>query len=395
MSAAPHENRAHAKLSPSAAHRWMECPGSIAACAGIPSTSSIFADEGTAAHTLCETCLRDNLDADVMIGSMIPVGAAEYPVTEEMAESVQAYLDYVRPLCEGAEVEIEAKLDLSYIPGMAFGTGDFCAFNPTTGALDIVDFKYGRGVKVHAKENPQLLVYALGVAKRFHNRGVKMIRLSIIQPRVQGPVDEPYVLDAVELLDFEADLIDAAARTMKPDAPLKAGEWCKFCPAAPRCKAFADAALAVASEAFADYSSEPVLDDVALLDSDELAAALRRAGILKAWLKRMEEFAHAEAMAGRVPTGFKLVPKRASRVWKDPTAPPAELMKIFPDPSILWEDPKFKSPAQVEALMPGKNKAARAAALAAYTEKVSSGTNLVPDEDPRDPARPKAEDVFE
>jgi hypothetical protein len=393
VSAAPHENRAHAKLSPSAAHRWMECPGSIAACAGIPSTSSVFADEGTAAHTLCETCLRDNLDADAMIGSMIPVGDSEYPVTEEMAESVQAYLDYVRPLYEGAEVEIEAKLDLSYIPGMAFGTGDFCAFNPGSGALDIVDFKYGRGVKVHAKDNPQLLVYALGVAKRFHNRGVKKVRLTIIQPRVQGPVDLPYELDAVALLDFEADLIEAAARTMKPDAPRKAGEWCKFCPAAPGCKAFADAALAVASEAFADYSTEPVLDDVAQLDADELAAALRRVGVLKSWLKRMEEHAHAEAMAGRLPTGFKLVPKRATRKWLNAETPPAELMDLL-GADALYSAPKLKSPAEVEPLMPGKNKAARAAALADFTEKVSSGTNLVPDEDPRAPARPKAEDVF-
>lgn len=397
---APHQDRAHAKLSPSAAHRWIECPGSIAACEGIPNKSSSFADEGTAAHELCEACLHDKADADSCIGDTIMVKGEPYEVTEEMAEAVQIYLDFVRELYEGAEVEVEAKLDLSHIPGMAFGTGDFCAYEPLRllvdragdadrevgGVLTIVDFKYGKGVPVEVKDNPQLLTYAIGVARRYHNRGIKKIRCAVIQPRCphrDGPV-RVQEYDAVDLLDFEADLTAAALATAEPDAPRRAGDWCKFCPAAPGCGEFAAEALEVARDVFAPGDED--LRDPVLMSSDQLANALRRVYVLKAWLKRMEEYAHAEAMAGRLPTGFKLVPKRATRHWKDEAEIDVFLLSLGVDPY----EQKTISPAQADKLLKK-----RKGLIEPYVDRISSGTNLVPLEDSREPARPEVENVFE
>ena len=51
---------AHAKLSPSAASRWINCPGSVALCATLPKPPSTFyADEGTSAHALAEKCILE------------------------------------------------------------------------------------------------------------------------------------------------------------------------------------------------------------------------------------------------------------------------------------------------------------------------------------------------
>ena len=52
----------HAKrFSPSAAERWMTCPGSVTACLDLPNESSSYADEGTAAHYMAEQLAKKPL----------------------------------------------------------------------------------------------------------------------------------------------------------------------------------------------------------------------------------------------------------------------------------------------------------------------------------------------
>jgi hypothetical protein len=408
-----HAQRGHAKLSPSASKRWMACPGSIRMSASFPNTSSRFADEGTAAHELAQQCLETGFDADRFGGQFVdldgktaaekfipsPTGERCYAIDEEMVDGIQQYLDFVREIMIGKDVETETEqwLDLSHlgVEGLDGGTGDFVAYDPHNQILDVVDLKYGRGVPVDPRENSQGLCYAIGAVARYHNRGLKKLRISIVQPRcphADGPI-RTWEADVVDLLDFKADLIAAAKKTTEKDAPLVAGEHCKFCPAAATCPARRDQALKIAQ---ADFSAlgEMELPVVADMKPEQLAEILRGVDQLEDYCRRVKEYAHHEATHGRCPPGFKLVAKRATRKWKDETAAAAMLEDAF-GISDIYTEPKLKTPAAIEPLVPGKNKAARAKALEALVSKESSGTVLALEGDARPAVRADASEFAE
>ena len=51
----------HAVLSASSAYRWLECPPSALATADIPDETTIYAQEGSAAHEMAEYKIRWHL----------------------------------------------------------------------------------------------------------------------------------------------------------------------------------------------------------------------------------------------------------------------------------------------------------------------------------------------
>src|SRR3546814_10204798 len=95
----------------------------------------------------------------------------------------------------------------------------------------------------------------------------------------------------MELLDWAVELVDAAKRTARPDAPLNPGEWCKFCPAAPTCPALRQKALDVAKAEFAEDGAL-VLPDVSTLP---LSDVLHQVGMIEDWCRRVRDYAHHES----------------------------------------------------------------------------------------------------
>src|ERR1700760_1360570 len=125
------EERAHALLAPSSAYTWIECPASTAAQIDQPDDSSVYADEGTAAHELMKWCL-DGLgeDAHDHIGQKITVGEREFEIDDDMADAVQLFVEDVRERVHAYELGgaavtllVEQRLSIEHITGEAGAAG--------------------------------------------------------------------------------------------------------------------------------------------------------------------------------------------------------------------------------------------------------------------------------
>lgn len=333
---------AHSRIGASSMYRWSACPGSVRLSADVAKKSSAYAEEGSDAHALAAECLLKQTDPLKYIGCDVKIDGRAFRVDRDMAEAVSVYIDDIRSSAEhGDEDFIEQRFDLTEVHAGCFGTADHVRWRPSKGLLIVRDYKHGAGLPVNVFENSQLKYYALGALLAL-KLPAKKVRMVICQPRcdhADGPIRH-YEIDAIDLLDFKTDLKAFAVATEAADAPLVPGDHCRFCPAAALCPALKTRAQTLAKLEF----SKAVPYDPA-----ELKLALDSREPLKAWIKALDEFAYAEAEAGRGEAfGYKLVDKRAIRRYADEGAVIEALQdRQVPDDTI-FEPRSVRSPAQLE-----------------------------------------------
>lgn len=373
---------AHSKLGASSSKRWINCPGSVRECAPFPNISTVYADEGTAAHFLAEQCLRNDEWAASYIGQDIcvpaesrdpffslPGGADEaelfgdsrvFTVDEEMSEAVQVYLDTIREVKSsnpGAEIRVEHKFHLAHLHPDLWGTCD-CVIVLPFDRLIVVDYKHGRGVAVDATENTQAMMYALGAAV---DEGIDTVEVVIVQPRAphrEGPVRR-WTTSKVELEAWGQEvLLPAALATENPEAPLHAGdEHCKFCVAGAVCPAKREAALAEAGVAFDDgmfpvpVEQQPPLPDVRSMTPQQAARILSLRPMLKDFMTNVEDYVRGALETGRFQPGedgldLKLV--QGNPGHRKFSSPKTAMGRLFPILRGKETEIKLLSPAQVQ-----------------------------------------------
>lgn len=301
----------HALLSTSGAHRWLVCPPSAVLEAGLPGSSSAAAEQGTAAHALAEWKLRRALhDAPTSKPVSEWVDAEMETLTDDYVGFVLSRLRDARQVCADPVVLVEQRLDFSHVVPGGFGTGD--ALIIAEPRIEVVDLKFGAGVKVEAEENPQLMLYALGALQAFGQLyAIDEVAVTIFQPR----------RDNVSTWTISvADLYTWANEVVKPREALAAsgegefvpGEHCRFCKLAPTCRTRANENLRLAKLEFAPPAE---------LTDSEIGEVLARLPQLKAWASDVEAYALSLAVnQGKVWAGMKLVEGRSIRKYTSETA---------------------------------------------------------------------------
>ncbi len=412
---ADHGARDHATWSASATARNVHCPGALTLTQfAPPQRESIHSARGTACHQIAEKCLRTGVDASSFLGEIEKTKEREIEIDEELVNSAQEYVDYVR-MARGVfdPVDtwwIEERFDLSALgtPFDAGGTGDCVIYVPNEDLLEVVDLKNGMGV-VDVNENPQLRTYGLGALLAHPDLNVEHVRVTIVQPRAphkDGRIRSE-TFHVADLIDWTADLLKAMNRSKQAmDEHAAAGgntvlldEWrdkwlkpgkCTFCPVEGSCPALKRDALSVAKVWFDDMD-QPRLGNEALdTDPASLNRDLNMIPMLEDWIKARRALAHSMAEQGIEFEDHMLVDKIGNRKWTDDTAPLVTAMQeAGVDP---FAEPKLLSPAQLEKLLGSKRKAL----IEPFVVRETTGTNLVSKaKTTRSAAKSKAETYFE
>jgi len=412
----------HARLSASNAYRWMACPGSVRLCESIQSDgrgSSVYAREGSAAHAFGEWLITNDLtdgpldpDDFIGVGAVLEIPAEDnfefapavdldalskdpnvvvWPIDEDMADAVSVYLEHIRFLRSTAnfaiDVEyIEKNLDMTWLHPDFGGTGDHILAR-SFGRMHVTDYKHGRGVVVEVVDNEQGLKYGVG-ARHLHPE-VDEVEITIVQPRAahpDGPVRSA-VYTRAQLDEFEQKLVDAAEEVGRPNAPLRAGNHCKFCGALAICPEAREEAERQAAADFADDPDDFEQDDVKVLSREQLGENLKWVEFLEGWCKAVEGEGLLRLRAGRSVPGQKLVRKGTNRRL---TEEADEVVRRLKKAKVLKADcfkpPVLKTPAQLEKT--GPNRALTKSIVADMTEKPLGETTIAHDMDPRPAVEP-------
>lgn len=414
-----HSIRAHATWSASSTTRNWNCPGALALTeqvAGLDKESEAAA-WGTSCHSVAEWCLNNGTDAEEMIDRTVKTKEHEFTVDEEMAETAQTYVDYVRNQQAGVNdlfVEQRFSLEKLKTPFDAGGTADAVVYIASEKLLEVIDLKGGRGVKVEVNENKQLRTYALGALLSNPGLDVRLVRSTIVQPRAyhkDGAIrSEDY--HVADLLSWTGELMQAMNRSKTAvdayatitgdltrekwaDEYLSAGDHCTFCPAAGFCPALQKKATDAVGLYFDDLSQPQLSNTPDSLSPEKLAAVLDAADLIQNYITACRSLAHSMAETGIDIPNYQLVDKTGRRRWKieDETALAGEIQKLttLDENSIFKTVKKILSPAQLEKVLKKDKEKVKS-----LIETPITGTNLVrSDKTTRPAATPSVNKFFE
>lgn len=356
---------AHALLSPSAAERWINCPASVFLNKDIPDEGSVYADEGTAAHTIMELAGKEyfkGFEFDsikttlaLKLAEMMTRGPqGKFTITDAWADEVincaRVWLTELDKVCGGFPdyVAFETRVNSVEIPnGSMGGTADCLMLVGDT--LHVFDYKHGQGVPVSAENNPQLSLYGYMAYMSHLDLPVKNVELHIVQPRADNTNGWKTSVEHLctwfdEIVQPQAERVisicETGKYTLEDFTVTKSG--CRFCKAKAACPAMTR-----------EVSTELDLPRVLTVpdSTEKLARLLDFKPVAEAYFDAVEKKVFDLLSNGQSVPGFKLVSGRpGNRKWTDSAQALDELKKAKLKMSEYYKTPEVISPAQAEKL---------------------------------------------
>lgn len=363
-------NKDHSFLGPSTAHRWLFCTPSrrleeeLEKKTDSVGITSSYAQEGEVAHALAQLKLLEKhykfLYKEEDYNNFVNSDAYKTYYNQEMEECVNDYVAYITDkMTDDNVLLIENSIDLSeWVP---FGKGTVDAVLLGSEYIEVIDFKYGRGVYVSAFENPQLMLYALGVIKLYPLLDDLKVSLTIFQPRKDNI--STYEAGTVK------DILKWGEEIVRPNAELAyrgLGEFmpseqtCQWCKLKNTCKARAEYTLNEAKMAFGgklELSTEvvPELPKFEQLSDLEISNILTASSVLKNWLKDIEDGAFEKLSQGGTIPNYKLVERVGYRTLINEEIIIDGLKRLGYNEEDYLEPAKIKTLTNLEKLV-GKKK---------------------------------------
>lgn len=406
-------NGTHALLSPSGAHRWMPCPGSVALERGMPDNGNDYSDEGSAAHMLAQIAWTEQRPASAYVGRRLDLGKRTWEVDESMADETQKYLNIVKALSVNGETFVEVVVPIGHITGEegATGTADCVVIDVNNKELIVTDLKFGRGVRVFAKDNVQELLYALGVYDEYRLLyDFDRVRCIISQPRLDHVDEWTYSIAemeefrkraetrAVVALGFRDATTDDACSLEPPDggtgyAFLHPGdEQCQFCKAKAICPAAADRVKEAIGADFDIIVADIVGPNKIITESTYMPEAPADIGVkmdaidfIEGWCKAIRARVETLLLQGvPVPSpsgGYKIVQGRqGNRAWTDEKEAEAALKGMRLKHDEMYTS-KLISPTAAEKVV---KEPKRWEKLLKFITRAEGGKSVAPMADKRD-----------
>jgi len=301
----------HAKFSASGSHKWTNCSASLELEATIPNKDSSFSQEGTIAHDIAYKFVTSVISNDDLVA-----------IQPEMIDSAKAYSSYIDNIVthdffhKFFEKTVFFGDMIGVSDDLGFGTADCILYDSLTKELHVIDFKYGKGVKVTAQDNTQLLLYGIGAYKELMKNEIVKLHLHIVQPRINHY--ESTVLDITQLKDYWIPFFtNKVALTQNAISFSPSLSVCKFCKAKPLCPA-----LKGKVDNLQNFMKNSKA--INLVNEKEINEILSNSELIIAYLSSVKDYVYSKAQDSGSFAGWTLSKSKTVRKIREDLIPDLE-----------------------------------------------------------------------